>query len=595
MLDRPALLGVVRSATARRWVGPSAEVERLGRAIAQTAGLPEIVGRVLAARGVEPDQAPVYLAPTLRDLMPDPSTLADMDVAAERLVTAVRSHQRIAIFGDYDVDGASSAAMLHDWLAALGIAATVHIPDRLAEGYGPNGPAMQRLAQAHDLILCVDCGTVAHEPLAVATKAGAEVVVIDHHQPGEALPAVTAVVNPNRHDCPSGLGQLCAAGVVFLLLVAANRLLRAGGTGAPDLMPALDLAAVATVADVAPLTGLNRAFVRQGLAVMAGRSRPGLAALADVAGLSAPPRSVDHAVVLGPRLNAGGRVGDAALAVRLLTATCPSEARILAAELEAMNVARRRIEAEVTEAAFAEAEARIERTDGACRLAWAAGEGWHPGVVGIVASRLRERFDRPAVVIAVRDGHARGSARSVPGVDIGAAIAAVCRDGLLSEGGGHAMAAGLGVAADAVEAAMAALERRLAREGEEAAHGAPLTLGIDALVAPSAATPDLVSALEAAGPYGQSSPPPRVAVAGVVPQGTRLSERGHLSLRLAVPGGGPALSSIAFGAGANGLAPLLEACATRRAPVHVAGRLEVDDWGGRRRAKLRIEDAAEPV
>ncbi|MEL6266908.1 MAG: DHH family phosphoesterase [Pseudomonadota bacterium] len=435
MLDRPAFLNIVRSAAGRRWVGPDAGVERLGRAIAQEAGVGEVVGRVLAARGVLPEAAEDYLAPTLRALMPDPSVLADMDLAAERLARAVRGAERVAIFGDYDVDGAASAAMLAEWLAALGLEATIHIPDRVAEGYGPNVPAMARLGGAHDLVVCVDCGTVAHEALAAATAAGAEVIVADHHLAGERLPEVTAVVNPNRADCPSGLGHLCAAGVTFLMLVAANRLLR-GERAVPDLMPALDLAAVATVADVAPLTGLNRAFVRQGLSILGRRGRPGLAALADAAGLKAPPRSTDLAFVLGPRLNAGGRVGDAGLAVRLLRAGCPREAATLAAEVEAMNAARRRIEAEVTEAAIAQAEVRLAARPGGAALAWAAGEGWHPGVVGIVASRLRERFDCPAVVVAVNGADARGSGRSVPGIDLGSAVAALARTGQLAQGGG---------------------------------------------------------------------------------------------------------------------------------------------------------------
>ncbi|MEM6973579.1 MAG: single-stranded-DNA-specific exonuclease RecJ [Pseudomonadota bacterium] len=593
MLDRPALLGIVHSATALRWVGPAPHVERLGRAIAQAADLPEIVGLVLAARDVLPGDAAGYLAPTLKTLMPDPSMLADMDKAAERLAAAVRAGESVAIFGDYDVDGASSAAMLADWLGALGITPTIHIPDRVSEGYGPNTPAMRRLGEGHGLVICVDCGTVAHEPLAAATEAGADVVVVDHHQPGETLPTVSAVVNPNRADCASGLGYLCAAGVVFLLLVAANRLLRAEGRAVPDLIGALDLTAVATVADVAPLTGLNRAFVRQGLAVMARRGRPGLAALADVAGLRSAPRSTDLGFVLGPRLNAGGRVGDAAAAVRLLMSRTPEEAAHLAGELEAMNIARRQIEAEVTAAAIAQVEARLSGSGGSQHLVWAVGEGWHPGVVGIVASRLKERFDCPAAVIAISDDHARGSARSVPGVDIGSATAALRHEGVLSEGGGHAMAAGLGVAADRLDRAMQALEARLGAAGAAVRGGA--TLSVDAIVSPGAATPDLVTALEAAGPYGQSSPPPRLAFAGLVPQATRLSDKGHLSLRLSAPTGGASVPAIAFGAGDNGIAAMLEARAGARAPVHVAGRLEIDDWGGRRRAKLRLEDAADPV
>lgn len=564
----------------------------MGLAIAQAAGVPEIVGRLLAARDVMPEDAEDYLAPTLRDLMPDPSTLTDMDAAAERLARAAERGERVAIFGDYDVDGASAAAMLAEWLAVFGIEAALHIPDRMTEGYGPNVPAMTRLGAAHDLVICVDCGTVAHEPVAAARAAGADVIIADHHLPGETLPEALAVVNPNRADCASGLGQLCAAGVVFLLLVGANRLLRARGAAQPDLIAALDLVAVATVADVAPLTGLNRAFVRQGLSVMARRERPGLAALADVAGLRAPPRSSDLGFVLGPRLNAGGRVGDAALAVRLLTSREPAEAARIAAEIEAMNLARRQIEATVLESAVAQAEGRLADADHPV-LAWAMGEGWHPGVVGIVASRLKERFGCPAVVIGVEEGEGRGSGRSVPGVDLGSAVGALAREGLLLKGGGHRMAAGLTVEAGKVAEAMAALEARLAASG--AAEVEPDALRIDALLTPAGATPDLVATLEAAGPFGQASPPPRAAFAALVPTAVRVSERGHASLRLAAPGGGPAMPAIAFGAAETGLAALLQARAGARAPLHVAGRLEIDDWGGRRRAKLRLEDAAEPA
>ncbi|MEM6487771.1 MAG: single-stranded-DNA-specific exonuclease RecJ [Pseudomonadota bacterium] len=589
MLERPALLNVARSATGRRWTGPDPTVERLGAAIVAETELPEVVAQVLAARGVEPAEAAGYLAPTLRDLMPDPASLADMDAAAGRLARAAASRQRVAIFGDYDVDGAASAALIAEWLAHFGVGATVHIPDRVTEGYGPNAPAMQRLGAAHDLVVCVDCGTAAPEPLAAARAAGADVVVIDHHLPGDALPEVAALVNPNRVDCAAGQEALCAAGVAFLVLVAANRLLREQGIAVPDLRSSLDLVAVATVADVAPLTGLNRAFVRQGLAVMARRGRPGLAALADTAGLRAPPRSSDLGFVLGPRLNAGGRVDEAGLSVRLLMARGPDEAAALAAQVEAANQARRRIEGAVLDHAVAQAEARLA-AGGPAALAWAAGEGWHPGVVGIVAGRLRERFDCPAVVIALNGGEGRGSARSVPGVDLGSAIAAIAREGLIARGGGHLMAAGLSLTPGQVAPAMAALADRLAAAG--AAPGAAETLAVDAVLAAEAATPELVTVLEAAGPYGQGSPPPRVAMPALVPEGVRVTDRGHCSMRLAAGPGRHRLAAIAFQAAENGLARVIEAKAAARAPLHVAGRLEIDDWGGRRRAKLRLDDVA---
>ncbi len=555
----------------------------MGAAIAREIGAPEIIGRLLALRGVQPEEAAAFLDPTLKALLPDPSTLRDMDRAAARLVRAVLRRERVAIFGDYDVDGGASAALLVCWLRDLGLAATIYVPDRIDEGYGPNEPAMAALGAAHDLILCVDCGTLSHGPVTAAQAAGADVVIADHHLAGETLPECAAVVNPNRHDDASGMGHLCAAGVVFLLLVAANRLLRAEGRAAPDLMAALDLVALATVADVAPLTGVNRAFVRQGLKVMAARARPGLMALADTARLTAAPASFHLGYVLGPRVNAGGRIGKADLGVRLLSTTSAEEAEGIAFELERLNEERRRIEAEVLERAIEQVEARGAEGP----LVWAAAEGWHPGVVGIVAARLKERFERPAVVIGFENGEGKGSARSVEGVDLGAAIAALARDGLIAKGGGHRMAAGLSLSAGMLEPAMAALGARLAP-----AMGAlpPFrSLRIDGALSAAAATPELVSLLEAAGPFGQAAPAPRFALPGLRVAFAKRAGEAHLRLTLADPAGGR-LDAIAFRAFPGPLGDFLEG--SGGAPLHVAGRLEIDDWGGRRKAKLRVEDAA---
>lgn len=581
--DAP-FLNVSRSLTGRRWRGPGAAVERAALALMQATGLPDMVARLLAANGVGADQATAYMAPTLRALMPDPSSIADMDRAAERLVGAVRRGDRIAVFGDYDVDGAASTALLVDWLRALGRDATVYIPDRIEEGYGPNVTAMAGLGAAHDLVVCVDCGTAAPVPVAAARAQGADVIVVDHHLPGPELPdAIT--VNPNRADDGSGLGHLAAAGVVFLLLVAANRLMRAqgvpGGRPLPDLMAMLDLVAVATVADVAQLTGLNRAYVRQGLTVLSGRGRPGLAALADVAGLTAPPCSGDLGFAIGPRINAGGRIGDAALGVRLLTTRDPNEAAALAERLDALNVERRAIEAAVLEAACEQVEKR-----GAGALAWAAGKGWHPGVVGIVASRLKDRFNRPAIVIGLDGETGTGSGRSVPGIDLGSAVSALAASGLLLTGGGHKMAAGLKVSANRVEEAMEALSTRLASAGAEA-------MGVEDLpligsVAPGGCTAELVEHIETAGPFGPGNPAPRLALGHAVPSAVRTVGNGHCQVRFG------SLGAIAFRADGNGIAVALEAAASARRPLHVAGRLELDDWGGRRRAKMTIEDVAEP-
>ena len=590
-MEEEAFLGVSQSLSGRRWVGPSADAERMAERIVQATGLPGIVARLLAVAGVPAEAAEDHLAPTLRNLMPDPSSLADMDAAADRMAEAVLGHQRIAIFGDYDVDGGASVALLAGWLGALGLSATPYIPDRIDEGYGPNVPAMTELGRAHDLVVCVDCGTLSHEPIAAARAAGADVIVADHHLPGEVLPdAIT--VNPNRADDTSGLGHLCAAGVVFLMLVATNRVLRSGGyfnddRREPDLMAALDLVAVASVADVAPMIGLNRAFVRQGLTVMARRGRPGLVALADVAGLTAPPTAGDLGFTLGPRINAGGRIGAADLGARLLMTRDPHEAAALAEKLDALNTERRAIEAQVLEAATDQAEERA----GDSPLVWAAGDGWHPGVVGIVASRLKDRFNRPAVVIGIDGADAKGSGRSVPGIDLGAAVAALTVRGLLDKGGGHQMAAGLSVATDRIEPAMLALSEALGRQGGGAA--GPRDLVLLGALDPAGATPDLVTQLDAAGPFGPANPAPRMAFPNAIPSGVRIVGSGHAQFR-ATSGAG-SVAGIAFRATESGFASCLEAAASTRRPLHLAGRLEIDDWGGRRKAKLRLEDIAEPT
>lgn len=579
----PAFLGVERSATGRRWQGPPPERDRAARALAQATGLAEPVARLLARQGVAAEGAAAYLAPKLRDLMPDPSTLRDLDRAAAALVAAARGGGRIAVFSDYDVDGAASAALLLRWLRALGREATLYIPDRIAEGYGPNAPAMAALGAAHDLVVCLDCGTLAHGPLAAARAGGAEVLVIDHHLGAEALPPAAAVVNPNRADEAGGLGHLCAAGVLLLVLAAANRLLRAAGAAPPDLLAHLDLVALATVADVAPLAGLNRAFVRQGLAVLAQRAKPGLAALADVA-KAAPPFTAHHlGFVLGPRVNAGGRVGAADLGARLLLTDDPAEAVRLAARLDALNRQRQEIEAAVLDAARADAEAR--GTDGP--LVWAAGEGWHPGVVGIVAARLREQFDRPALVFALEGATGRGSGRGVSGVDLGSAVHRLAAEGLALAGGGHAMAAGLTVARDALGPAMDRLATLLARAG--AGEGGAPVLALDGLLAPGALTPATVAEIEAAGPFGAGAPAPRWALAGLHVREARPVGTGHLRLALA-DAAGARVEAMAFRALPGPLGALLSDPA--RAPLHVAGRIEADAWGGRPRARLLIEDAA---
>jgi len=573
-----AFLNVETSLTGRRWCGPTDAVDRQAEAMAQIARLPLPLCRSLAGRGVEPGGAIDFLAPQLRDLLPDPLNLKDMAAAADRLIVAVQGRQRIAVFADYDVDGAASAALLLVWLRGLGRPATLYVPDRIDEGYGPNVPAMAALGAAHDLILCVDCGTLSHAPIAAA---GCDVVVLDHHLGAETLPAAIAVVNPNRQDEDGSLAHLCAAGVVFLLLVEANRRLRALRVPGPDLMAMLDLVALATVADVAPLVGVNRALVRQGLRVMARRDRVGLRALADVARMDQAPSTHALGFVLGPRVNAGGRIGAADLGARLLATDDPHEAAAIAERLEALNRDRRDIEAEVRAAALAQAGARGLDAP----LVWAAGAGWHPGVVGIVAARLKEAANRPAVVIGIEGGIGKGSGRSVSGVDLGAAVQRLAAEGVLLKGGGHRMAAGLTVAEDRIEAAMGRLSGLLASQGAGTTERE--ALAIDSLLMPGAATHALAEQIEAAGPFGAAAPAPRFAFSDQMVSARRLGEN---HLRLSFGGAMDRLEAVAFGAFDSPLGPALLEAGHQR--FHLAGRLEINHWNGRSKVQLHLEDAA---
>ena len=576
-MTQRAFLSVDSSLTGRRWIGPTIEAERLAEAMAQITKLSLALCATLVARGVTPAEVPSFLAPQLRDLLPDPLRLADMSKAAARFLHALISHHRIAIFADYDVDGGTSAALLITWLRAMGAKATLYIPDRIDEGYGPNVPAMAELGAAHDLIVCVDCGTLSHDPIAAA---GCDVIVLDHHLGGDTLPPAYAVVNPNRQDEPGDLGHLCAASVVFLMLVEANRQLRSQAITGPDLMSMLDLVALATVADVAPLIGVNRALVRQGLKVMARRERIGLRTLADIARMDQAPTPYALGFLLGPRINAGGRIGQADLGARLLSTDDPHEAAALAERLDLLNTERRDIEARVREAALEQAASR--GLDGP--LVWAAGEGWHPGVVGIVAARLKEATHRPAVVIGLDGDEGKGSARSISGVDLGAAIHRLAAEGWLIKGGGHKMAAGLTVARDKLDEAMARLSDLLARQG--AGEGGKADLQIDSLLTPSAASHGFIEQIESAGPFGASAPAPRFAFADMAVTARRIGES-HLRLTF---GDGPKLEAIAFGAFDTPLGAALSEGGHRR--FHLAGRLEMNTWGGRSKPQLRLEDAA---
>ncbi len=575
-----SFLGVDTSLTGRRWVGPSDAVSRQAEALMQRAGLEPAVAAILARRGVAPEDAAGFLAPALRDLLPDPMRLKDMEPAAERIVAAARTGERVAIFADYDVDGGSSAALLIWWLRDLGRQATLYVPDRIDEGYGPNDEAMAALAAEHDLIICVDCGTLSHGPIAAA--GAADVIVLDHHLAAADLPDCVAVVNPNRQDEPRDLGHLCAAGVVFLVLVDANRRLRAAGVKGPDLMALLDLVALATVADVAPLIGVNRALVRQGLAVMARRQRPGLVALADVGRLDRAPTSYHLGFVLGPRVNAGGRIGTADLGARCLSTDNPTEAQALAEKLDSLNTDRRDIEQRVREAALAQADARGLDAP----LIWAAEDGWHPGVVGIVASRLKDHARRPAIVIGFDGDDGKGSGRSVAGVDLGASIQKLAAEGLIQKGGGHKMAAGLSLSRAQLEPAMARLSDLLAKQG--AGEGGPADLRLDGALMPEAATAELIEKIEAAGPYGTGAPAPRFALPAMRIRHTRPVGEGHLKLTLS-DGGPVSMEAICFDAVRLGLDALQS---HNGRPVHVAGKVELNHWQGRARVQLRLDDAA---
>lgn len=585
-----AFLGVDRSMTGRLWRARPAD-ERLALALSQSRGLPELIGRLLAGRGVGLEDADSFLTPTLRALLPDPSVLKDMDKAADRIARAIRDGERVAVFGDYDVDGATSSALLARFFRAAGTDLRVYIPDRIAEGYGPNAPALLKLkAEGIGLVVTVDCGVTAFDPLAAANAAGLEIVVVDHHKAEPRLPPAVAVVNPNRLDEPAdgGLTTLAAVGVTFLLVVAVNRALRAAGWYAgrpePDLKDWLDLVALGTVCDVVPLVGLNRALVAQGLKVLARRSNPGIAALADVAGVTERMDAYHVGYIVGPRVNAGGRVGQADLGARILLTDDGHEASDLARRLHEFNGERRTLEAGVLEEAIAQVEAGTDCPS----LVMAVGEGWHPGVIGIVASRLKERFNRPACVVALADGIGKASGRSVRGVDLGTAVIAARQAGLLINGGGHAMAAGFTVE----QAHLAALRDFLAdriRTQLDAAGPLVPTLNLDAALTVRAATPDLVRHVGQLGPFGTGNSEPRFAVmdARVV----KADVVGANHVRCILTGAdGSRLKSIAFRALDGELGRGLLQSGGR--PLHVAGNLRADTWNGNDGVQLLIDDAA---
>jgi single-stranded-DNA-specific exonuclease len=551
----------------------------------------DIVRQLLLSRGVAAEDIERHRQPTLRNFLPDPSLFRDMDVAADRIAQAVLAGETITIYGDYDVDGATSSALLIRLLRDLGVEAGYYIPDRLLEGYGPSGEALVRLGQSgSSLIVTVDCGAMAHEALAMAHDAGIDVIVVDHHKCSAELPKTVALVNPNRldeEDDAAAHGHLAAVGVAFLLGIALVRTLRQRGFFAgrkePDLLALLDVVALGTVADVAALHGLNRAFVAQGLKVMARRDNIGMSALIDASRLKRSPACSDLGFALGPRINAGGRVGESTLGVRLLTTRDPEEARTIAAQLSALNDERRAIEAEVQEAAEQQIAAQHNRA-----VHLVAGEGWHPGVIGIVAGRIKEKTGKPAVVIALDGDTGKGSGRSISGVDLGAAIIRARGEGLLVAGGGHAMAAGLTVDADKVDRLADWLDHTL--EGHVARASATRDMALDIAVAPGGLTSELVNSLEEAGPYGVGWPGPRVAVGPVRLVKCDIVGTDHVRL-IAAGDDGKSFKGIAFRAAESDMGQaLLHGSRGRR--LWLAGRVKIDDWGNRPQAELHLEDAA---
>ncbi|GLI93245.1 single-stranded-DNA-specific exonuclease RecJ [Methylocystis echinoides] len=591
-----AFLGVENSILGRPWRARlDAPGEATALALTQAHGLDDLLARILAGRGVGVSEAARYLDPTIRDLMPDPSTLTAMDEAVARLAHAIETGEQVAIFGDYDVDGACSSALLIDYWRATGAPEPLlHIPDRIFEGYGPNADAIRMLAaKGAKLLITVDCGTVSHEPFTVARELGLDVIVLDHHQAPEALPPAI-VVNPNRQDDLSGQGGLCAAGVVFLALAALNRRLRAHGfwgdaRPAPDLLAELDLVALATVADVAPLKGLNRAFVAKGLSVMRNRARPGLAALMDAARVDGPPRAFHLGFALGPRINAGGRIGDAGLGARLLTLADPIESARIARELDQLNGDRQAIEKQAVEEAIALAELLFARTN---RLSCIVVEGadWHPGVVGLIAARLRERFNLPSFAIAFNGETGSGSGRSLSGVDIGKAVRRCVDAGLAIKGGGHAMAAGVTLARDRV-ADFAAFMNDILAEPVERVRAAD-ALVIDAALSARGVTLDLLRRVEKAGPFGQGNPEPLFALPEQRIADAAIVGEHHIRARLRADDGA-SVDAIAFRCVG---APLGDALLRGRGETfHVAARLSANSFRGVERVETRLVDLARPT
>ncbi len=587
-LDYVTMFGVERSLTGRRWVWRQSE-ERLGLGISQALGLPELMGRLLAARGVSADAALGFLDPTLRAMLPDPSCLVDMDKAASRLADAVQAGECVGVFGDYDVDGACSSALMVSVLQGFGCKVLYHVPDRILEGYGPNVAALRGMAErGAKLLVCVDCGTTGHEVFAPLHNL-ADVIVFDHHKAEGLPPKITATVNPNRLDCGSGLNSICATAVAFIGCIALVRTLRGRGffenRPEPDLREMLDLVALATICDVMPLTGLNRALVTQGLRVMGRRARPGIAALLEVAKLNDAPTAMNCGFALGPRINASGRIAESDMGLRLLLAEDPHVAKDLAETLDSVNRQRQAVEAGILQSAMAVAESQVIAGHPVILLAQ---DGWHPGVVGIVAGRIKEKFNRPALVAGIADGLAKGSGRSVPGVDLGAAVIAARQMGILATGGGHAMAAGFSLPAESLAAFHAFLDERLAAATVLPSVGDLTLEGVLAVAGADAALAQMVARL---GPFGMGNEEPLFVLPRArIVKSDRIGKDGG-TIRAMVEGeGGGRLKALLFRAKEGELANALSR--VDEAPLHLAGYLRAESWNGRVTAGFFVTDAA---
>lgn len=590
--DESCVLGVSTSLLGQSWIYRT-NSDRMIMGLAQRHSLSEPLARILTGRRVDADGVEAFLSPRLKDHLPDPGILRDMERGVGCLADAIINDKKIAVFGDYDVDGGTSSALLSKYFEAIGHSIQSYIPDRQSEGYGPNVAAFEKLAaQGAQVIVTVDCGTHSFEPIDRAGELSVDVVVVDHHIPGEQLPEAAAVINPNRHDDLSDCGNLAAVGVTFMLLVALNRHLREAswfdqqGVTEPNLMQFLDLVALGTVCDVVPLTGLNRVFVKQGLNVLRRRQNIGLVALCEVAQLSKEPGVYELGFLLGPRINAGGRIGESNLGLRLLTSKTKESAWPIAVELDRLNAERRELEAHMLHEAMAQAEQLIA-ADSSVPVLVLSSADWHPGIIGIVSSRVKDRFHRPSILIGLDDqGQGKGSGRSISGVDLGAAVLGAKDKGLLISGGGHAMAAGLTIDADKISEFHQFLCDDLA---EDVRKRSKRELKIDAVISASGATLDLLEEFAQAGPFGAGNPEPLIAIPNIEVSYSDVVGEDHIRCTLRDPVTRKTVNAIAFRAANNALGQALQAQDGR---IHTVGRLRKDDWRGGRNIQFTIEDAA---